>query len=53
MFGEYLTTARILDAQSIAAMEREIEAEIADAFVFALASPDPTEADLYRHVYAD
>src|SRR5256885_1781372 len=28
MFGEYLTTARILDAQSVAAMEREIEAEI-------------------------
>ena len=28
-------------------METEIAAEIADAFEFALASPNPTEADLY------
>ena len=34
-------------------MERDLAGEIADAFTFAIASPDPTEEDLYRHVYAD
>jgi hypothetical protein len=27
-------------------------AEVIDAFAFAIASPNPVEADLYRHVYA-
>jgi len=53
MLGEYLTGVALLDARSIRAMEQAIDAEIADAFAFALASPDPTEQDLYRHVYAD
>jgi acetoin:2,6-dichlorophenolindophenol oxidoreductase subunit alpha len=53
MFGEYLTGSGVLDARSAGAMEQEIQAEIADAFEFALASPDPTEQDLSRHVYAD
>jgi pyruvate dehydrogenase E1 component alpha subunit len=34
------------------AMEEEISREIAAAFAHALKSPDPTEEDLYRHVYA-
>ena len=34
------------------AMEQEIQDEILAAFEHALASADPTEADLYRHVYA-
>jgi TPP-dependent pyruvate/acetoin dehydrogenase alpha subunit len=33
-------------------MRDEIVAEIKDAFEFAMASPNPVEADLYRHVYA-
>ena len=53
MFGEYLTGAQLLDAGSIGAMEQAIDAEVADAFAFALASPHPTEPDLYRHVYAE
>ena len=52
-FGEYLMRARVLDGTSVEAMERVIAAEIGEAFAFALASPDPTEEDLYRHVYAD
>jgi pyruvate dehydrogenase E1 component alpha subunit len=48
-----LTSAALLDEATVAGMEREIAAEIADAFDFALASPVPTEADLYRHVYAN
>jgi TPP-dependent pyruvate/acetoin dehydrogenase alpha subunit len=34
-------------------MEEEIGREIAEAFEFALASANPTEADLYTHVYAE
>jgi pyruvate dehydrogenase E1 component alpha subunit len=53
MFGEYLALRNVLDDRAIAGMEDDIRREIADAFEFALASPNPSEADLYRHVYAD
>ena len=53
MFGEYLTSRQALDAAGIAAMEEEIRGEIANAFDFALASPNPAESDLYSHVYAE
>jgi TPP-dependent pyruvate/acetoin dehydrogenase alpha subunit len=33
-------------------MEEEIRREILEAFEYALNSADPTEEDLYRHVYA-
>jgi TPP-dependent pyruvate/acetoin dehydrogenase alpha subunit len=53
LFGEYLARAGRLDEAIIQTMESEIVAEIADAFEFALASPNPVEEDLDRHVYAD
>jgi pyruvate dehydrogenase E1 component alpha subunit len=53
MFGQYLRAAGMLDAAAVTAMEREIADETADAFEFALASPNPTEEHLYRHVYAE
>jgi TPP-dependent pyruvate/acetoin dehydrogenase alpha subunit len=53
LFGEYLTRSATLDAAAIQKMEDDIATEIADAFELALASPNPTEEDLYRHVYAD
>jgi acetoin:2,6-dichlorophenolindophenol oxidoreductase subunit alpha len=53
LFGEYLTRSATLDAAAVRTMEDEISGEIADAFTLALASPDPTEEDLLRHVYAD
>jgi TPP-dependent pyruvate/acetoin dehydrogenase alpha subunit len=53
MFGEFLTRRGDLAADAIARMEREISAEIAAAFDAAIASPEPVEADLSRHVYAD
>lgn len=53
IFGEHLTGCGAIDTAAVASMEREIAAEIADAFEFALASPNPVEADLYRHVYAE
>ena len=52
LFGRYLQRKAVLDAPAIAEMEGAIAAEIADAFEFALASPNPTEEDLYKHVYA-
>ncbi len=53
LFGEYLRRASVLDDRAVNDMEAEIAAEIAEAFDFALASPNPTEEDLYRHVYAE
>ena len=53
LFGEYLTRTARIDAPTIQAMERDIAREIADAFELALASPNPTEEDLFKHVYAD
>ena len=53
LFAEYLMQSSRLGEAAVEAMEREIAAEIADAFELALNSPDPTEQDLYRHVYAD
>ncbi len=41
MFGEYLTSRKALDPAGIAAMEEEIRHEIAEAFEFALAQPEP------------
>jgi acetoin:2,6-dichlorophenolindophenol oxidoreductase subunit alpha len=53
MFGDYLLSRKTIDADAIAAMEETIRAEIAEAFEFALASPNPTESDLSKHVYAE
>ena len=53
LFGEYLMRSATLDAAAIQSMEREITMEITAAFELALASPNPTEEDLHRHVYAD
>lgn len=53
MFGEHLAAGGALDLRAIDAMEAAIAAEIEEAFAFALASPNPTEAQLYEHVYAE
>jgi pyruvate dehydrogenase E1 component alpha subunit len=53
MFGEYLTSTGALNDRTVDDLERRIRIEISEAFEFALASPHPTERDLYRHVYAD
>jgi len=46
------TLYTLLKGVDRAAIEQEIRKEILAAFEHALSSPDPTEADLYRHVYA-
>jgi pyruvate dehydrogenase E1 component alpha subunit len=53
LFGRHLERKSLIDDRAIAEMERAIAAEIAEAFDVALASPNPTEEDLYKHVYAD
>jgi TPP-dependent pyruvate/acetoin dehydrogenase alpha subunit len=50
---QYLAEIGALTDAQLADMQSEITAEIEDAFAHAIASPNPTEADLYRHVYAD
>ncbi len=53
LFSEHLMRSAKLDTPAIERMEHEIAGEIAAAFELALASPNPIEEDLYRHVYAD
>ena len=45
--------ADVLTDAQLQTMSVEIAREIEDAFAFAIESPNPVEADLYRHVYAD
>ena len=49
---QYLTGAGLLSDAGRDRMRDEIVVEIMDAFDFAMNSPNPVEADLYRHVYA-
>ncbi|HAL46193.1 MAG: thiamine pyrophosphate-dependent dehydrogenase E1 component subunit alpha [SAR202 cluster bacterium] len=53
VFGDYLERRGLLDGTAAKGMEDAIAAEIAEIFAVALESPDPTEEDLYRHVYAE
>jgi TPP-dependent pyruvate/acetoin dehydrogenase alpha subunit len=45
--------ARLVDAKRRAEIDKEVEAEIADAFAFADASPHPAAAELYTDVYKE
>jgi pyruvate dehydrogenase E1 component alpha subunit len=51
--GGFLRETALLNDAAERVMEAEIRDEIAEAFAFAIASPNPVEADLHRHVYAD
>jgi pyruvate dehydrogenase E1 component alpha subunit len=53
LHGRYLEENGILDPPQRDAMAAEILGEVGEAFDFAIASPNPTESDLYEHVYAD
>jgi acetoin:2,6-dichlorophenolindophenol oxidoreductase subunit alpha len=53
LYFEYLSGIGVLTDSTREAMRNEIMGEVTDAFAFAIASPNPVEADLYRHVYAD
>jgi pyruvate dehydrogenase E1 component alpha subunit len=53
LFEHFLKSKGVLTDESIDQMEATISTEIADAFEFALSSPDPTADDLLKHVYAE
>ena len=49
---QFLRGAGLLSDSDREEMRSEIMTEVLEAFDFAAASPNPVEADLYRHVYA-
>jgi pyruvate dehydrogenase E1 component alpha subunit len=49
---EYLARTGLLSDADRDAMREQIVKEVLDAFEFAMSSPNPVEADLYRNVYA-
>ncbi len=51
-YHEFLERAGLINAQIRKQMEREILDETLAAFDYAMSSPNPVEADLYRNVYA-
>jgi TPP-dependent pyruvate/acetoin dehydrogenase alpha subunit len=53
LFERFLRETERLDDRRLAAMERAVAHEIGEAFELAIASADPVEADLHRHVYAE
>ena len=53
LFEHFLKSKGVLADESIEQMEATISTEIADAFEFALSSPNPTADDLLKHVYAE
>jgi TPP-dependent pyruvate/acetoin dehydrogenase alpha subunit len=53
LFERFLRGNAVLNDEMVEQMEATISTEIAEAFEFALNSPNPTPDDLVRHVYAD
>jgi pyruvate dehydrogenase E1 component alpha subunit len=53
LYLQYLSEGGVLTDAQLQTIRVEIAREIEDAFAFAIESPNPVEADLYRHVYAD
>jgi pyruvate dehydrogenase E1 component alpha subunit len=53
LYLQYLSEGGVLTDAQLQTIRMEIAREIEDAFAFAIESPNPVEADLYRHVYAD
>ena len=52
LYTDYLKSLKVIDDAGLAAMEKELKRESAEAFTHAQNSPAPTEADLRRHAYA-
>jgi pyruvate dehydrogenase E1 component alpha subunit len=53
MYWDYLVKAGGAAAGDRERFAKEIAAEIKEAFDYAASSPDPVEADLFKHVYSD
>lgn len=52
-YFQFLVDAGVMNPKQREVMYAEIVREIAEAFEYALSSPNPIEQDLYTHVYAD
>ena len=50
-YADFLADEGLIDEPRMNAMREDALAEMLDALAFAAASPNPTEADLYQHVY--
>jgi pyruvate dehydrogenase E1 component alpha subunit len=53
LYEHFLRSKQLLDDKTLSEMEARIANETAEAFEFALSSPNPSEEDLFRHVYAE
>jgi pyruvate dehydrogenase E1 component alpha subunit len=53
LYEHFLRSKGLLDDKALRDLESNIAHEIGDAFEFALSSPDPTQEDLARYVYAE
>jgi len=51
--GAYLTEQNLATAEELKAIDKRIQAEIEEAVTFALESPEPDPADLYKYVFAE
>ncbi|MCP9884149.1 pyruvate dehydrogenase (acetyl-transferring) E1 component subunit alpha [Synechococcus sp. ATX 2A4] len=49
----HLTAHGLASAEELKAIEKEIDAEVADAVSFALAAPEPDPAELTRYIWAE
>jgi len=49
----YLTEQNLATAEELKAIDKRIQAEIEEAVTFALDSPEPDPADLYKYVFAE
>lgn len=52
LFGEYLSTEGISDAEGLAAIQSQIAQEASDAVEYALKAPYPDPSEVDQHVYA-
>ncbi|MBI3371303.1 MAG: thiamine pyrophosphate-dependent dehydrogenase E1 component subunit alpha [Betaproteobacteria bacterium] len=52
-YFDFLSRTQLADDRQRDAMYQAAMKEVADAFEFALASPNPEQKDLYTHVYSD
>ena len=49
----HLTTHGLASAEELKAIEKAIDAEVADAVSFALAAPEPDPTELTRYIWAE
>ena len=48
-----LTTAGLVSADELRAIEKEIDAEVGDCVDFALSAPEPDPEELTRYIWAE